>query len=131
MVRYPGATARTTRTAFLHRNNIGDGIPGGDKKLDDATAVVAYFESQVHGFWLRSTASAGCRKRPRGVGSPAGITDNVYPRPAPPMPESGDPCPGFIAEAGRCWQNVYGIQLQADALPRSAGMDRPLALAPR
>jgi len=30
-----------------------------------------------------------------------------------PMPEPGDACPGFIAEAGRGWQNVYSSQLQA------------------
>ena len=29
------------------------------------------------------------------------------------MPEPGDRCPGFIAEAGRCWQGVYSNQLQA------------------
>ena len=29
------------------------------------------------------------------------------------MPSSGDPCPGFIAELGRCWQMVYSRQLQA------------------
>ena len=30
-----------------------------------------------------------------------------------PMPEPGDPCPGFIAEPGRCWQMVYSRQMQA------------------
>ena len=25
----------------------------------------------------------------------------------------GDPCPGFTAEAGRCWRMVYSKQLQA------------------
>ena len=29
------------------------------------------------------------------------------------MPEPGDPCPGFIAVAGRCWRMVYSKQLQA------------------
>jgi hypothetical protein len=29
------------------------------------------------------------------------------------MPVPGDPCPGFIAEPGCCWQNVYSSQLQA------------------
>jgi hypothetical protein len=33
------------------------------------------------------------------------------------MPQPGDPCPGFIAEAGRCWQNVYSSQLQATHCP--------------
>jgi hypothetical protein len=28
----------------------------------------------------------------------------------PPRP--GDPCPGFMAEAGRCWRMVYSEQLQ-------------------
>ena len=36
----------------------------------------------------------------------------VYPRPMA-MPEPGDPCPGFISEAGRCWQMVYDHNLQA------------------
>jgi hypothetical protein len=30
-----------------------------------------------------------------------------------PMPKSGEPCPGFIAEADRCWRRVYSRQLQA------------------
>ena len=29
------------------------------------------------------------------------------------MPAPGDPCPGFIAEHGRCWQMVYSRQMQA------------------
>ncbi len=29
------------------------------------------------------------------------------------MPSPGDPCPGFIAEPGRCWQMMYSHQLQA------------------
>ena len=29
------------------------------------------------------------------------------------MPEPGEPCPGFIAEAGRCWRMVYSQQMQA------------------
>ena len=29
------------------------------------------------------------------------------------MPEPGDPCPGFVADPGRCWQMVYSRQLQA------------------
>ena len=29
------------------------------------------------------------------------------------MPQPGDPCPGFIAEPGRCWQMIYSEQLQA------------------
>ncbi len=29
------------------------------------------------------------------------------------MPEPGDPCPGFVAEPGRCWQMIYNRQLQA------------------
>ena len=33
--------------------------------------------------------------------------------PMSPMPEPGDPCPGFIAELGRCWQMVYSRQMQA------------------
>jgi hypothetical protein len=28
-------------------------------------------------------------------------------------PQPGDPCPGFIAQAGRCWQMVYSRQMQA------------------
>jgi hypothetical protein len=27
--------------------------------------------------------------------------------PVSPMPEPGDPCPGFIAQPGRCWQMIY------------------------
>ncbi len=30
-----------------------------------------------------------------------------------PMPQPGDPCPGFIAEPDRCWRMVYSRQLQA------------------
>ena len=30
-----------------------------------------------------------------------------------PMPEPGEPCPGFIAEPSRCWRMVYSKQLQA------------------
>ena len=30
-----------------------------------------------------------------------------------PMPEPGDVCPGFIAEAGRCWRMVYDHNGQA------------------
>jgi hypothetical protein len=30
-----------------------------------------------------------------------------------PMPQPGDPCPGFMAEAGRCWRMVYDHNLQA------------------
>ena len=26
------------------------------------------------------------------------------------VPESGDPCPGFVAEPGRCWRMVYSRQ---------------------
>jgi hypothetical protein len=33
--------------------------------------------------------------------------------PVSPMPEPGDPCPGFIADVGRCWQMIYSRQLQA------------------
>ena len=29
------------------------------------------------------------------------------------MPTAGDPCPGFIVQPGRCWQNVYDRNLQA------------------
>jgi hypothetical protein len=29
------------------------------------------------------------------------------------MPAPGEPCPGFIAERGRCWQMVYSRQMQA------------------
>jgi hypothetical protein len=29
------------------------------------------------------------------------------------MPEPGDPCPGFIAEPGRCWRMVYSGLMQA------------------
>jgi len=36
-----------------------------------------------------------------------------------PMPEPGDACPGFIAEAGRGWQNVYSSQLQATHCPEA------------
>jgi hypothetical protein len=32
-------------------------------------------------------------------------------RSMPPRP--GDPCPGFVAEVGRCWQMVYDRNLQA------------------
>jgi len=30
-----------------------------------------------------------------------------------PMPEPGDPCPGFIARSDECWQMVYDRNLQA------------------
>ena len=39
-------------------------------------------------------------------------TPVVYPR-LMPMPQPGGPCPGIIAQAGRCWQSVYSNQLQA------------------
>ena len=29
------------------------------------------------------------------------------------MPLPGDPSPGFLSEAGRCWRMVYSHQLQA------------------
>ena len=29
------------------------------------------------------------------------------------MLQPGDPCPGFMAEAGRCWRMVYDHNLQA------------------
>jgi hypothetical protein len=29
------------------------------------------------------------------------------------MPEPGDPCPGFIAQPGECWQMIYSKQMQA------------------
>ena len=29
------------------------------------------------------------------------------------MPQPGDPCPGFMAETGRCWTMVYADNLQA------------------
>ncbi len=32
---------------FFTRNSVGDGIPGGDRKLGDATAVTGYFESRL------------------------------------------------------------------------------------
>ena len=41
----------------------------------------------------------------------------VYVRSMQRMPEPGEPCPGFIAEAGRCWQNVYDRNLQATHCP--------------
>jgi hypothetical protein len=28
-------------------------------------------------------------------------------------PVSGDPCPGFVTEPGRCWRTIYGHNLQA------------------
>ena len=34
------------------------------------------------------------------------MTDGAFPCP-------GDPCPGFMAQPGRCWQMVYSNQLQA------------------
>ena len=37
----------------------------------------------------------------------------VYLRAMSPMPEPGEPCPGFVAEPGRCWRMVYSRQLQA------------------
>ena len=30
-----------------------------------------------------------------------------------PMPEPGEPCPGFIAKPGRCWQMLFSRQMQA------------------
>ena len=30
-----------------------------------------------------------------------------------PMPEPGDPCPGFIVQPGECWQMIYDRNLQA------------------
>ena len=29
------------------------------------------------------------------------------------MPQPGDPCPGLMADAGRCWRMVYDHNLQA------------------
>ena len=29
------------------------------------------------------------------------------------MPEPGDPCPGFIAEAGRCWRIPEIVHVEA------------------
>jgi hypothetical protein len=43
----------------------------------------------------------------------------TYSRPVDPMPQPGDACPGFIAEAGRCWQNVYDRNLQATHCPEA------------
>jgi hypothetical protein len=41
-------------------------------------------------------------------------TDSGVPLvPVDRMPEPGEPCPGFIAEPGRCWRMVYSQQLQA------------------
>jgi hypothetical protein len=34
--------------------------------------------------------------------------------PVSPMPQPGDPCPGFIAQPGRCWQMINDKQLQAN-----------------
>jgi hypothetical protein len=34
-----------------------------------------------------------------------------------PMPQSGDPCPGFIVDAGRCWRR------------RVIGLDHPVTLS--
>jgi hypothetical protein len=31
------------------------------------------------------------------------------------MPQPGDVCPGFMADAGRCWRVVYDRNLQAGA----------------
>ncbi len=42
------------------------------------------------------------------VGLPCGMDSAARPLPSP-----GDPCPGFIAEPGRCWQMIYSRQLQA------------------
>jgi len=47
------------------------------------------------------------------------------------MPQPGDPCPGFIAEPGRCWQMVYDRNLQANHYAEAPGMDGAMALAPR
>ena len=33
--------------------------------------------------------------------------------PVSPMPEPGDPCPGFVAQPGECWQMIYDGHLQA------------------
>ena len=33
--------------------------------------------------------------------------------PVSPMPEPGDPCPGFVAQPDQCWRMVYSHQLQA------------------
>ena len=35
------------------------------------------------------------------------------------MPEPGDPCPDFIVDVGRCWQMVYGRNLQANHCPEA------------
>ena len=45
-------------------------------------------------------------------------------RPVCPMPEPGDPCPGFVAHDGECWQMIYDRNLQAThcrETPSSAG----------
>ena len=37
----------------------------------------------------------------------------VYPRHMSPMPASGDPCPGFVAQPDQGWRMVYSRQMQA------------------
>ena len=37
----------------------------------------------------------------------------ALPSAMPPMPQPGDRCEGFMAEAHHCWRMVYGRQLQA------------------
>ena len=45
-----------------------------------------------------------------GVGPRA---ESVYRRPVSPLPQPGDPCPGFMAQPGRCWRILYDRNLQA------------------
>jgi hypothetical protein len=37
------------------------------------------------------------------------------------MPQPGDPCPGFIAEPGRCFRMVQSRQLQATRYREAPG----------
>jgi hypothetical protein len=39
------------------------------------------------------------------------------------MPQSGKPCPDFIAEAARSWQNLYQLAAPSNPLPRAADVD--------
>jgi hypothetical protein len=71
---------------------------------------------------LKQTSSMlATRARPPGMSVPPNrlgrCAGHEYCRPTldlvSPMPQPGDPCPGFIAQPGRCWQMIYSRQLQA------------------
>lgn len=47
------------------------------------------------------------------------------------MPQPGDPCPGFIAQPGECWQMVYSPQSPGHPLSEDAFLGGAMVLAQR